>query len=360
MIAYLQLLDDILANGVQKTDRTGTGTISLFGRMLRFDMVDGFPALTTKKLYMKGVIHELLWFVSGSTNIQPLVKNGVRIWTAWPLKHYNQSNPDATMTQEEFENRIVSDYTFALRWGELGPVYGKQWRKWNGKVQVYESESTSHTTFPKDLQVISEDRAWGDVTGFTYIDQLQNAIDLLKTTPDSRRIIVNAWNPADIEEMSKSGLPPCHYAYQFCTRPLSQEEREAIFTRSWFHMGGVIMPKSLDAAGIPRYKLDILVNMRSTDVYLGAPFNVASYALLLHMVAKLTGMVPGELVLVMADCHLYRNHGDQAREQLTRKPYPLPTLQIHGDQKTIDDFKFEDFELVNYQSWPAISAPIAV
>lgn len=264
MRAYLDLLQHILDNGAEKSDRTGTGTISCFGYQMRFNLQDGFPMLTTKKLHLKSIIHELLWFLNGDTNIKYLKDNGVGIWDEWA---------DAN--------------------GDLGPVYGHQWRSWAG------------------------------ADGKTY-DQISEAVRLLKTNPDSRRIIVNAWNVADL---SKMALTPCHALFQFYV-----------------------------ADG----KLSCQLYQRSADVFLGVPFNIASYALLTMMMAQVCGLEYGDFVHTFGDVHLYSNHIEQAKLQLTREPYPLPTMKINPDVKDIFGFKFDDFTLENYQSHPHIKAPVAV
>jgi thymidylate synthase len=305
MRQYLDLLQDIKDNGVKKTDRTGVGTISVFGRQLRFDLSEGFPAVTTKKLFMRGIIHELIWFLQGSTNIKYLVDNDVHIWDEWPYRHYLMENgksvPDSNSDEwkegiKKFTGKIKADNEFAKKWGELGPVYGYQWRNW-------------------------------PTPDGEHIDQIKKAIGTIKKSPDSRRIIVSAWNVADVDEMAKAGLPPCHLLFQFYV-----------------------------ADG----KLSCQMYQRSADTFLGVPFNIASYALLTMMVAQVCDLEPGDFVHTFGDTHLYLNHLEQVDEQLSRKPYPLPKMKINPKVKNIDDFKFEDFELINYKSHPAIKAPIAV
>ncbi len=305
MRQYLDLLEDIKKNGVKKPNRTGTDQIGVFGRQLRFDLSEGFPAMTTKKLFMRGIIHELIWFLQGSTNIKYLVDNDVHIWDEWPYRHclieQGKTVPDSSSEEwqtgiKEFTQKVKADDAFAKKWGELGPVYGYQWRKWptpDGK----------------------------------HIDQIANAIDLIKNNPSSRRIIVSAWNTADIEEMSKAGIPPCHLLFQFYV-----------------------------ADG----KLSCQMYQRSADTFLGVPFNIASYSLLTMMMAQVCGLKPGDFVHTFGDTHLYLNHLEQVDEQLKRKPRPLPTMWINTKVKNIDNFKFEDFELKDYDPWPAIKAPIAV
>lgn len=305
MRQYLDLLQDIRDHGRQKTDRTGTGTLNRFGAQLRFDLRDGFPAITTKKLFLRGIIHELLWFLQGSTNIEYLVKHGVMIWNEWPYKAYlettGQRVPDVNGPAwnegiQRFVERLKSDPQFAARYGELGPVYGYQWRSWpapNGQ----------------------------------HVDQIARLIDQIKHSPDSRRLIVSAWNVADLDEMAKSGLPPCHCLFQF---------------------------------DVTEGRLSCQLYQRSADMFLGVPFNIASYALLTMMIAQVTALEPGELVHTLGSAHIYLNHLDQVDEQLSRRPRPLPTMRVNRAVTSIFDFTFEDFELVNYDPHPAIKAPIAV
>jgi thymidylate synthase len=305
MRQYLDLLRDIKANGVKKSDRTGIGTVSVFGRQMRFDLSEGFPAVTTKKLFMRGIIHELIWFLQGSTNIKYLVDNDIHIWDDWPYKAYllKQSKkvpeingPEWNKGIREFTERIKKDADFARWHGELGPVYGYQWRNW-------------------------------PTPDGRHIDQIKNVIQTLKSNPDSRRMIVSAWNVADIDEMSISGLPPCHLLFQFY---------------------------------VANGKLSCQIYQRSADTFLGVPFNIASYALLTMMVAQVVGLKPGEFIHTFGDTHLYLNHLKQVDAQLARKPRDLPKMKINPDVNDIFAFKFEDFELTGYDPHPAISAPIAV
>ncbi|MEO8820350.1 MAG: thymidylate synthase [Ginsengibacter sp.] len=270
MQQYLQLLSKIIENGAEKDDRTGTGTRSLFGYQMRFNLQDGFPLVTTKKLHLKSIIYELLWFLKGDTNVKYLQDNGVKIWDEWADEN-----------------------------GNLGPVYGKQWRSWEG------------------------------ANGKT-IDQVSDLIEQLKNNPDSRRLIISAWNVADLHEMK---LMPCHCLFQFYTSPA-------------------------DSAG--KRKLSCQLYQRSADVFLGVPFNIASYALLTLMIAQVCEMEVGEFVHSFGDVHLYKNHFEQAELQLSRKPFPLPQMKLNPEVKNIFDFKFEDFDLMNYQSHPSIKAPVAV
>ncbi|MGB3945409.1 MAG: thymidylate synthase [Candidatus Saccharimonadales bacterium] len=306
MRQYLDLLQDIMDNGTNKADRTGTGTRSVFGRQVRYDLAHGFPAVTTKKLYFNSVVHELLWFLKGTGNIEYLAQHNVHIWDEWPFKAYLEKNnlPIPEVNSDEWKNqmkefiaRIASDHAFAEKWGDLGPVYGVQWRKW-----------------PKDPE--------------GHVDQIAQAIEMIKTTPDSRRIIVSAWNAAEIDEIvSIGGLPPCHSLFQFY---------------------------------VANGKLSLHLYQRSADTFLGVPFNIASYALLLAMVAQVTGLEQGEFIHTLADTHIYSNHFDQVAEQLSREPKPLPTLWLNPGIKNIDDFTFEDIRLENYYPDPPIKAPIAV
>lgn len=305
MRQYLDLLRDIKDNGAVKTDRTGTGTKSVFGRQLRFDLSKGFPAVTTKKLYLRSIIYELLWFLQGDSNLEYLVKNDVHIWDEWPYRAYLKSNgqnvPDSGSQEwkdglKEFVEKIKTDHEFALKYGDLGPIYGHQWRHW-------------------------PDGKGGE------IDQISEIINTLKNSPDSRRMIVSGWNVADIEEMAKAGLPPCHTLFQFYV---------------------------IDG------KLSCQLYQRSADMFLGVPFNIASYSLLTMMIAQVTGLQPGEFVHTFGDAHIYLNHLEQVELQLSRKPKKLPVMAINPDVKSIFDFKIEDFDLQNYQCHPAIKAPIAV
>ncbi|MBU1202920.1 thymidylate synthase [Patescibacteria group bacterium] len=298
MKQYLQLLQKIMDEGVDKSDRTGVGTRSVFGAQARFDLSEGFPLLTTKKVFLKGIIHELIWFVRGDTNIKYLVDNGVRIWNEWPYQKYLEANgladkypkytPEWEEKMQEFVDNVKNDDEFAKKWGDLGPVYGKQWRDFGG------------------------------------VDQLKDVIERLKTNPNDRRMIVSAWNPPEIPKMA---LPPCHLLYQFYV-----------------------------ADG----KLSLQMYQRSCDTFLGVPFNIASYSLLLMMVAQVVGLKPGVFVHVYGDLHIYSNHFDQVKEQLSREPRQLPIMKINSDVKNIEDFKFEDFTLEGYDPYPIIKAPIAV
>jgi thymidylate synthase len=405
---YTDLLQDILDNGVTKSDRTGTGTLSVFGRTIRHNMKTGFPILTTKRIYFKGIVTELLWFLRGNTNIKFLVDNDCHIWDGDAYKKYSliagMSTQVQTLTKEEFIERIKNDNEFAKKWGELGPIYGKQWRqvdKKNGNPYKYEP-----------------------------IDQIANLINDLKTNPDSRRLMVNSWNVGELDSMV---LPPCHYGFQVYTRELSTNEREQIALSipaiaAEIEKRGPMTPLGLDRNNIPTRAISLMWNQRSIDTFLGLPFNIASYGLLLEIIAKAVNMVPDELIGNLGDVHLYSNHIEQAKEQIgremtdaelleyvkkdkdilvklssyssnyeirricfehgvltrTRQPYPLPTLNINTEfwpyeggecgegpldaVKVFESFKDdnfckclleEDIQLGNYQSHPSIKAPLS-
>ncbi len=295
---YLNLLKDILKNGKYKDDRTKTGTRSLFGRQLRYDLSDGFPLLTTKKMFLKGIIYELLWFLRGESNIKYLIDNGVHIWDEWPYKYYRKNyKGKKILTREEYAEKIKKNNVFAKKWADLGPVYGVQWRHWKRK-------------------------------GKGEVDQIKQLIEDIKRTPYSRRLIVTAWNPGELDDIVKrEGLPPCHTLFQFY---------------------------------VNNDKLSVQLYQRSADSFLGVPFNIASYALLLMMIAQVTGLKPGEFVHTFGDVHIYSNHIKQVREQLKRKPKKLPKIIINPKVKDINKFKFEDFELIGYDPYPPIKAPVAV
>ena len=370
---YQSLLQDILDNGVTKQDRTGTGTISLFGRQIRHKMSDGFPLLTTKKMAWKQIVTELLWFLKGDTNTKFLVDNDCHIWdgdvykryvTHWgdPIDPVNfelytslDLHPDKRLyTKDEFIERIKTIDEFAKTWGELGSIYGKQWRSWT-KPWWEESE----------LSIAS-----GGVQGGTYYkpkqtDQIQNLISELKTNPDSRRLMVNAWNVGELDQMV---LPPCHYGFQVYTRELSSQERKDIYDKS--NHAKDIFPTDengwnnlFDGFNIPTRAISLMYNARSQDVPLGTPFNLASYGLLLTILAKEVNMVPDELISNMGDCHIYLNQIDGVKEQLTREPFELPTLNpfptYEGSRPSIESYVIGDFTLKNYQSHPTIKMPLS-
>ena len=315
---YHNLLKDILENGHKKGDRTGTGTTSVFGRQIRFNMKDGFPLLTTKKLHTKSIIHELIWFLSGDTNIEYLQENKVSIWDEW-----------------------------ADLMGDLGPVYGKQWVDWSGKTQVGLSAKKNDEGYYEYIQ-----------TKTNGINQIKNLINSLMGSPDSRRIMVSAWNVGEIEQMA---LPPCHYGFQVWTRELSLEERGVNYETHYKGLKRNKTNKDFDKIGIPKRELSLMWNQRSVDTGLGLPFNIASYGLLLEMIAQQTNMIAGELIGNLGDVHIYDNHIEQIQEQLTResKTDVLPKLKLNKVD-TIFDYKFEDFEIVDYDAHSTIKMPIAV
>jgi thymidylate synthase len=343
---YQALLQDILDNGVEKTDRTGTGTISVFGRQIRHKMSEGYPLLTTKKMAFKTMVTELLWFLRGDTNIKYLVDNGCHIWDGDAYKNYlnnvksveegKQVEENGKIytyrkyTKEEFVDYIKNGKDIEYRiWADLGPIYGKQWRNWNGDNFIY-----------------------GDLKN--GIDQIANLINDLKTNPDSRRLMVSAWNVGELDKMT---LPPCHYGFQVYTRKLSREERMKILSKtqpiqSWEGY----MKKDLDAVNIPTRAISLMWNQRSVDTFLGLPFNIASYATLLIMLGKEVNMMPDYLIGSLGDVHLYKNHIEQAKELITRTPYKLPKLEITNCNIQNGEF---DYELIGYQSHPTIKAPLS-
>jgi thymidylate synthase len=410
---YTDLLQDILDNGVTKKDRTGTGTISVFGRQIRHKMSDGFPLLTTKKMAWKTMVTELLWFLRGDTNIKYLVDNGCHIWDGDAYKNYlknvdlqdieSRKYEDGELTaytQEEFINKIKTDDEFAKKWGELGPIYGKQWRSWRNFII-----KPGIVNLPNGKNNVN----YWDV--HEPIDQIQNLINELKTNPDSRRLMVSAWNVGELDQMV---LPPCHYGFQVYTRELSLDERQKIFDDRGYvcdvypfngNWGG-----EYDGFGIPRRAISLMWNQRSCDFFLGIPFNIASYGLLLMMIADEVNMVPDELIGNLGDTHIYLNHVEQAKEQIgrdytleerlnmvseeiqkefssgivnlpnfpntpvwsddgkmsclddfgvprrTREPYPLPTVHVRDG---IFCSSINDVILENYQSHPSIKAPLS-
>ena len=385
--AYQALLQDILDNGVEKKDRTGTGTISVFGRQIRHKMSEGYPLLTTKKMAFKTMVTELLWFLKGDTNIKYLVDNGCSIWNGDAYKNYKSTNPDYLtddemfetekgtykfFTQEEFINKIKTDDEFAKKWGELGPIYGKQWRSWGRKnVANYDLKDVKGSDQPKVLEAIKNGE---DVTKYgvkieyqnNSIDQIQNLINDLKTNPDSRRLMVSAWNVGELDQMV---LPPCHYGFQVYTRELSYNEREQLAlqnptVKELCEVNGPMTPTGWDMHNIPTRAISLMWNQRSVDFGLGAPFNIASYGLLLGIIAKEVNMVPDELIGNLGDVHLYLDHIEPIKEQLNREPYPLPTLKIKPEVKwkegdCLPTYSIGDFTLENYQSHPTIKLPLS-
>ena len=332
---YLELLKDIMTNGVEKDDRTGTGTISVFGRQIRHDMSKGFPLLTTKKMAVKTMMTELKWFLKGDTNIKYLVDNGCNIWNGDAYKRYKEEKGDVAMGMQSFIQKIKTQDHFAKEWGELGPVYGKQWRGWK-------TESLIKTTLKDPLS--GEDTY---VEGTKYIDQIKNLIDGLKNNPNSRRHMVSAWNVGELEQMV---LPPCHYGFQFYTRKLTTEERMVEYEKR-----GYI--KNIDPLDwVPERSISLMWNQRSVDTFLGLPFNIASYGTLLMLLAEECNMVPGELIGNLGDVHLYSNHIEQANEQCGKRPYKLPTIKLENINLLDGEF---DYKIENYESHPTIKAPLS-
>jgi thymidylate synthase len=293
MQQYHDLLRRVLNEGVRKEDRTGTGTLSVFGHQMRFDLAQGFPLLTTKKVHFKSIVHELLWFIAGETNIRYLAQNSVRIWDDWPFAAFQKSSDYDGCTMREFAQRVAQDPAFAAQWGELGPVYCFQWRSWPGPN--------------------------GEA-----VDQMKTVLHQIQHQPDSRRMIVSAWNPGYIDQMA---LPPCHAFFQFY---------------------------------VANGKLSCQLYQRSADIFLGVPFNIASYALLVHLMAQATGLQVGEFVHTLGDAHIYLNHLDQVNIQLGRDFRTLPTLHLQPDVQDLFAFRYEDIELRGYDPHPAIAADVAV
>jgi len=409
---YTDLLQDIINNGITKQDRTGTGTISIFGKQIRHKMSEGFPLITTKKMHWKSIVTELLWFLRGDTNIKFLLDYDCHIWDGDAYKNYaakTSMDADGQFTKEEFIKQIKTDEEFANKWGELGPIYGKQWRNW----EIDEGYETPN----------------GIKFGEKYVDQIANLINELKTNPDSRRLMVSAWNVGELDQMV---LPPCHYGFQVYTRELDWKERveiaRNILDKEIFSEYGNLSPFTtpiitywLNQYNIPKRAISLMWNQRSVDTFLGLPFNIASYGLLLEIIAKEVNMVPDELIGNLGDTHLYLNHIEQAKEQIgrnltfaeryalytgndktweeggghaygkisgldimddkgipirTREPYPLPTIQITErnwyqhelvkerlGEKTLDEklksYRPDCFELIGYKSHPTIKAPLS-
>ncbi len=327
---------DILIHGVKKEDRTGTGTQSVFGRQIRHSMSEGFPLLTTKKMAWKSIVTELLWFLRGDTNIKYLVDNNCHIWDGDAYKSYaakTSMDVEGQLTKEEFIKEIKTNNEFAKKWGDLGPIYGKQWREW--------------TKFEYNN---------GCITGNLSIDQIQNLINELKTNPDSRRLMVSAWNVGELDPMV---LPPCHYGFQVYTKELSESERYGLLLVSGYEgkeMNTSNMMQVCDERNIPKRSISLMWNQRSVDTFLGLPFNIASYGLLLMMIADEVNMIPDELVGNLGDVHLYSDHIEQAKEQISRKPFDPPTVHVRDG---IESFMPGDIILENYQSHPAIKAPLS-
>ena len=349
---YKELLDHILHFGVDKADRTGTGTKSIFGWQIRHNMKEGFPLLTTKKMAWKTMVTELLWFLRGDTNIKFLVDNGCNIWNGDAYKRFAFINyyTDEELSMERFIELIKTDDKFAKQWGELGPIYGKQWRNWEF---VFDWKGVA-ARMPIEWDIDSiENEKYG-------IDQIANLISELKTNPDSRRLMVSAWNVGELDQMV---LPPCHYGFQVYTRKLSLKERYSIAKYDWPPDGlHNVAINRLEQRNIPRRAISLMWNQRSVDTFLGLPFNIASYALLLEIIAKEVNMIPEELIGNLGDVHLYSNHIEQAKEQISRTPFELPEIKLGHFGPILENISvvdISDFEIENYQSHPAIKAPLS-
>jgi thymidylate synthase len=337
---YKELLETIINYGVEKKDRTGTGTKSIFGYTIRHNMKDGFPALTTKKLAWKQVVSELLWFLTGQTNISFLLKHNNHIWDGDAYKNYQKvtqieitlnqamkTHPHYNLSKEQFIERIQTDKEFAKNWGDLGPIYGKQWRKWDGNNG--------------------------------RIDQMDNLINELKINPDSRRLMVSAWNVGELDMMT---LPPCHYGFQIYTKELTFEQRKIYWTDSLsksIHYAEDFDEFKLDELKVPKRTISLMWNQRSVDTFLGLPFNIASYGLLLHIIANEVNMIPDELIGNLGDVHLYSNHIQQAKEQIGRTLFDLPKLKTDVKIDGICCATPADFVLEDYQSHSTIKAPLS-
>lgn len=370
---YLELLQDILNNGIEKSDRTGTGTLSVFGRTIRHNMKYGFPLITTKKIAWKTMVTELLWFLHGDTNIKYLVDNGCHIWDGDAYNNFYKksleiklayesgdllgtqphienifSNPDELiiLSKKQFIDKIKNDNEFSNRFGDLGPIYGKQWRRWERKA-TREEKIVEPEKYTK------------------YIDQIQNLINDLKTNPDSRRLMVNSWQ---VGEISKMVLPPCHYGFQVYTKELNLDARIDYYNslKDPLNKSSDYHDEHMDSLGVPKRSISLMFNMRSNDVPLGLPFNIASYGLLLEIIAKLVNMVPDELIANLGDAHIYKNQIDGIKEQLGREPFQLPKLifstQIDfekGINELLDSCLITDFQVEGYKSHPAIKIPLS-
>jgi thymidylate synthase len=370
---YQQLLQDIIDFGVDKQDRTTTGTKSIFGYTIHHNMSWGFPLLTTKKVPFKTMATELMWFLMGDTNIKYLVENGCHIWDGDAFANYYRnfekylntlpegSEVDFIINKDKFINKIKTDDEFAKKWGELGPIYGKQWRRWHTSWDVVEDKS-------KEAGVRRVEKG---------IDQIQNLIKELKTNPDSRRLMVSAWNVGELDQMV---LPPCHYGFQVYTRELSAKERTGLGSKGSTRLYDMIkegnyetidadieMHKVCDEAGVPKRAISLMWNQRSVDVFLGLPFNIASYGLLLEMIAREVNMMPYHLIGHLGDTHLYSNHIEQAKEQISRESKDLlPTLKMssgHNFRAALagkaDEIDLNDFILLGYDPHPTIKAPLS-
>ena len=338
---YKALLEDLLIDGSPKEDRTGTGTSSVFGRQIKHKMSEGFPLLTTKKIAVKTMMTELKWFLKGDTNIKYLVDNGCNIWNGDAYKAFKSTfSPmpgiqSSLPSQKEFINKIKTNDEFAEKWGDLGPIYGKQWREWSRRTT-------------------REEKIVNPSVYVEQIDQIQNLIEQLKTNPDSRRLMVSAWNVGELDNMT---LPPCHYGFQVYTRVLGLDERIDYMNKGKISKSSDYFHEHLDSMGIPKRSLSLMWSQRSVDTFLGLPFNIASYGMLLSLLSEEVGMIPGELIGNLGDVHLYSNHIEQAKTQLGREPKPhLPKLKIISSDMLNGEF---DYEILHYHSHPPIKAPIS-
>lgn len=361
---YKDMLRHILKNGRIKTDRTGTGTISVFDYTITHNMSDGFPLLTSKKMYWKGIVHELLWFLSGSTNIKYLVENDCHIWDGDAYKAYSakitkmieswdagydhvlktQADGCRPFSKEKFVDMVKTDPEFAKIWGELGPIYGAQWRNWGGKNQAFKMKDVMGNDFPNQEPIKG-------------VDQIQNLISELKENPDSRRLMVNAWNVGEIGNMT---LPPCHYGFQCYTYEMGFDERLGEWLRSIGksqYYGEDITSEKLDELNFPKRKLSLKATIRSNDIFLGNPYNLASYGLLLIMLGKEVNMIPDDLIISIGDAHIYLNHVEQCKIQLERETFPLPQVVISN--RPIFDIGFDDIRLVDYKSAPVLKGELS-
>lgn len=390
-----ELYKEILAEPRFKTDRTGVGTKSIFGKQLRFNMSDGFPLTTLRKIHTKSLIHELLWFLEsydekynkfGNTNIKYLIDNGVTFWTDWCYKDYKQhkinnykkNNPNGEkeikyLNQKNFEKKIKSNDEFALKFGNLGNIYGKQWTDWGGYYEMVEKKNIIKNT--NSDHVVVDKQGWKKVY-IKGINQIDKVIDGLIENPDSRRHIVNAWNVSDLDDML---LPPCHILFQFYSKIIEMDERinyckkhydkediKKYMEKNNINTWEDIMRdprkqiKILDHFNVPERKLDLQLYQRSQDLYLGNPYNIASYSLLLHMIAQATNMIPNDFIHTMGDIHIYSNAVEATKELLKRKIKPLPKLWINPDIGNINGFRFEDFKILDYNPHPNIKIDVAV
>jgi len=344
---YFDMVKYIKQNGREKSDRTGTGTISLFDYNISFDMSEGFPLITSKKMHYNGIIHELVWFLKGDTNIKYLVDNGVNIWNGDVYKFYLNNIKDKTpLSDKEFIEMIKTDEDFCDMWGDLGPVYGQQWRDAGGWTELVLSKKKDHNGF---FQFVKK-RHKG-------IDQITNLVNQLTNNPDSRRMVVDAWNVKYLPDMK---LPPCHFAFQCYTYVMTESERIEEWCKSLvkdISYGEDMTHEDLNKSNFPTRKLDLKSIIRSNDIFLGCPYNIASYALLTHLLANEVNMIPGKLSITIGDAHIYLNHLEACEKQLNQKTYKLPNVSI--SKKSIFDIEFDDIKILNYKSSPRIKGELS-